>query len=207
MAVAENAGAKIGSSSQNLDDTVVSSDSNVPNDLENTKPRSDSLVKTKESNFQTQNNDDQNMNSKFQHEGKRTTVITSNGKMQNGHEKNQTAKSGGGFINGSDNQRENGESFQDREMRDLAEMLSKLNPMAAEFVPPSLANGQNFNISHGFFGGNGFGYTNNFAMHTNSANTNGHTNRRVCVSLLRLFSASVWMLRNYFSFFYANSFI
>ncbi|KAL2556295.1 Polyadenylate-binding protein-interacting protein 11 [Forsythia ovata] len=50
-------------------------------------------------------------------------------------------------FNGSNNQSHNmngeddvGEGFK-REMRDLEEMLSKLNPMAQEFVPPSLGAG------------------------------------------------------------------
>ncbi|KAJ0045718.1 hypothetical protein Pint_05177 [Pistacia integerrima] len=106
MAVAENAGAKIGSSSQNLGETVVSSDS---------KPK------------ESKNDGD----SKY------------------------------------------GETLKD-EMRDLVEMLSKLNPMAQEFVPPSL----NYNLNHVFLGGNGFGYTNNFVMQTNSPNATGQTTRR-----------------------------
>ncbi|KAF8412060.1 hypothetical protein HHK36_000013 [Tetracentron sinense] len=60
-------------------------------------------------------------------------------------------------------QRSNGgnadEGF-NRDMRDLEELLSKLNPMAEEFVPPSLTN-------HG--SGGGF-YTNNFVMHNNTGN-------------------------------------
>ena len=66
-----------------------------------------------------------------------------------------------------------GESFK-RDMRDLEELLSKLNPMAEEFVPPSLAN------THGFLAGPnaGFGYTNNIILPTNYGNTNGQTNNR-----------------------------
>ncbi|KAK6118514.1 hypothetical protein DH2020_047781 [Rehmannia glutinosa] len=41
-------------------------------------------------------------------------------------------------MNGDDDDDDGGEGFK-REMRDLEEMLSKLNPMAKEFVPPSLA--------------------------------------------------------------------
>lgn len=60
-------------------------------------------------------------------------------------------------------------------MRDLEELLSKLNPMAEEFVPPSLTN------SHGFLAGAaaGFSYPNNFILLNNFANANGQTNRRV----------------------------
>ncbi|KAK2633856.1 hypothetical protein Ddye_028648 [Dipteronia dyeriana] len=192
MAVAENAGAKIGSSNENLDDhTVVSSESNVPDDLEKSKPRSDSMVKTKESNFQTQNKNDQtinmnsnnnNNNSKYHHQTNTTTLTPPSfvGKIQNGHQMVVMSKSGGGYVNnGSDNQMDNGEGFKSHEMRDLVEMLSKLNPMAEEFVPPSIANGHNnFNLNPGYFGGNGFGYANNFVINTNSANTEGHTPRR-----------------------------
>ncbi|KAL7213995.1 hypothetical protein ACSBR1_026426 [Camellia fascicularis] len=58
-----------------------------------------------------------------------------------------------------------GEGF-NREMRDLEEMLSKLNPMAEEFVPPSLAT----HIPQ-------LGYTANFVMQTNGI-ANGNTARR-----------------------------
>ncbi|XP_059667312.1 polyadenylate-binding protein-interacting protein 12 isoform X2 [Cornus florida] len=61
-----------------------------------------------------------------------------------------------------------GEGFK-REMRDLEEMLSKLNPLAEEFVPPSLANNGHAPA---------FGYANDFVMHTNSGVANGNTGRR-----------------------------
>ncbi|KAI3974988.1 hypothetical protein MKX01_005099 [Papaver californicum] len=53
-----------------------------------------------------------------------------------------------------------------RDMRDLEELLSKLNPMAEEFVPPSLSNN---GLAAGF-------YLNNFAMHSNNGNGNGNGN-------------------------------
>lgn len=59
----------------------------------------------------------------------------------------------------------NGEGFQ-RDMRDLEELLSKLNPMAEEFIPPSLA-------GHG--SAPGF-YSNNFWNSNGGGNGN---NRRV----------------------------
>ncbi|KAL2921686.1 Polyadenylate-binding protein-interacting protein 11 [Bienertia sinuspersici] len=65
----------------------------------------------------------------------------------------------------------NGEGFK-KEIRDLQEMLSKLNPMAKEFVPPSLANNNN-NIN------NNFGYGSNFLIQPNAAgNANGYAGRR-----------------------------
>nr|XP_023905606.1 polyadenylate-binding protein-interacting protein 11-like [Quercus suber] len=57
------------------------------------------------------------------------------------------------------------------DMRDLEELLSKLNPLAEEFVPPSLAN------NHGYFGASGVGYANNVVL-TNFGNANGLMSRR-----------------------------
>ncbi|KAF5731313.1 polyadenylate-binding protein-interacting protein 12-like isoform X1 [Tripterygium wilfordii] len=171
MAVAENAGAKIGSSNQNLDNTVVSSDSNVPNDLENPRPKSDASVKsTKDSSLHTQNND-QNSNGNSHHLESTASVTASNGstqktQMENGHgSANQRANGVKGVDNGD------GESFKDG-MTDLVEILSKLNPMAQEFVPPSLAN------NHRYPDGTGFGYSNNFVVQTNTGGSNGLPNRR-----------------------------
>ncbi|KAK9093789.1 hypothetical protein Scep_025258 [Stephania cephalantha] len=57
----------------------------------------------------------------------------------------------------------------ERDMRDLEELLSKLNPMAEEFVPPSLVN----HGSHAGF------FANNFTMHSNGNGiANGNTGRR-----------------------------
>ncbi|KAH9607610.1 hypothetical protein KSS87_022795 [Heliosperma pusillum] len=62
-----------------------------------------------------------------------------------------------------------GEGFK-KEIRDLEELLSKLNPMAKEFVPPSWSNNHVFN---------GVGYVNNFVFQPNvAANVNGFTGRR-----------------------------
>ncbi|KAJ8760827.1 hypothetical protein K2173_021865 [Erythroxylum novogranatense] len=172
MAVAENAGARNGSSGQNFDSTVVSSDPNGTQDLETSKPRNDSVINSKESNFQSQNND-QSVNGKPELQEEAATPALSNGKttgtqMQSGFGINQqevVAKSGGFASNlrpdsnGANN------------MNDLVEMLSKLNPMAEEFVPPSLAS------NHGYLAG-GFGYTNNFVVQNNHGNANGHTNKR-----------------------------
>ncbi|KAK1272412.1 hypothetical protein QJS04_geneDACA010846 [Acorus gramineus] len=56
--------------------------------------------------------------------------------------------------NGGDDGTNGGDEGFKRDMRDLEELLSKLNPMAAEFVPPSLTN------NHHRFGGGGL-YQNN----------------------------------------------
>ncbi|KMS96304.1 hypothetical protein BVRB_000180 isoform A [Beta vulgaris subsp. vulgaris] len=69
----------------------------------------------------------------------------------------------------------NGEGLK-KEIRDLQEMLSKLNPMAKEFVPPSLSNFQNVNTNNN----NNFGYANNYMNQPNAGggNANGFTGRR-----------------------------
>ncbi|XP_057951309.1 polyadenylate-binding protein-interacting protein 12-like isoform X2 [Malania oleifera] len=104
---------------------------------------------------------------------------------QNGFHKHQVISQqrgieGNGVPNHQNHQRSNGlelmgngedggEGFK-RDIRDLEELLSKLNPMAEEFVPPSLSNNRAPN-------GN-FAYASNLAMHTLAGNANGHTNRR-----------------------------
>lgn len=89
-------------------------------------------------------------------------------------------------MNGGDDLRMNnnhddddgGEGFK-KEMRDLEEMLSKLNPMAKEFVPPSFVNSygpilQNSAPQFGFIADG------NFLMHTNSpVAAGGNSARRV----------------------------
>ena len=194
MAVAENAGAKIGSSSQDLDSSsVVSSDSTVPNEVEKQpKPRATGSVGN---GVET----DQNLKGVFNHQdrGVPTTVSVPNGnykpqmgQMRNGYDTNGVqgqqmvvsnggGGGGGGYAigqmgNGVRNGGEDGGESFNRDMRDLAELLSKLNPMAEEFVPPSLAK------NHGYLpGGGGLGYTNNFLLPANFGNANGHPNRRV----------------------------
>lgn len=78
---------------------------------------------------------------------------------------------GGNGEIGSHVERSDGEESLKREMRELHELLSKLNPMAAEFVPPSLnkkeANGFNggfFTVAGSFFPNNGFGAAGNFPV-------------------------------------------
>jgi hypothetical protein len=166
MAVADNVGAKIGSSSQNLDNNnnVVSSDSA---EVEKSKSRTDQDV---------------NNNGVFNHQHQE--------RVPNGNYGFKTHQMGQMHANGVQNQQfvvnndgyvmngNGGESFK-REMRDLEELLSKLNPMAEEFVPPSLTNNQGY-LAAGPAAG--FGYPpNNFILLNNyaNANANGQTNRRV----------------------------
>ena len=176
MAVAENAGVRNGTAGQNFDNTVVSSETN---DLERTssKPRNESVgfSNTKDSNFQSQNNGHPSVNGKSGETGGLSNGKTNGAQMQNGFDMNQS----GGY--GNDQIRhQKPKSNEVNDMNDLVEMLSKLNPMAEEFVPPSLAN------HHGYFG-NGFGINaNNFVVQTINGNANGPTSRRVCFMFLFL---------------------
>ncbi|XVF51085.1 hypothetical protein PTKIN_Ptkin04bG0155700 [Pterospermum kingtungense] len=175
MAVAENAGAKIGSSGQNLENTIVSSDSNAVNDGDSAA----AAKTTKEAYCQQE---------------KPAAALYSNGnsnntQMQNGfNEKNlqQRGTKTAGLNGFSDVENGGNGEIVKNEMNDLVEILSKLNPMAEEFIPPSLANHHNHKDNHGRsqnqdnrFSENGFGYsTDNFVVNKNSGNANGHTNRR-----------------------------
>ncbi|KAK4718520.1 hypothetical protein R3W88_016858 [Solanum pinnatisectum] len=88
--------------------------------------------------------------------------------IQHEHQKmNGVDSRNGGVVDGGD------EGFK-KEMRDLEEMLSKLNPMAEEFVPPSMANN---NMLVPFTpGAVHFGFdANNFLMQTEAS---GNSNRR-----------------------------
>lgn len=110
-------------------------------------------------------------------------TLAGNGMPDRNHSNNNSHQN----INGLDMMRngsveddgvgDGGEGFK-REMRDLEEMLSKLNPMAEEFVPPSLAANGHHRLLQPAAGA--FGYTaNNFVMHTNTGIPNGNPTRRV----------------------------
>ncbi|XP_023552522.1 polyadenylate-binding protein-interacting protein 12 [Cucurbita pepo subsp. pepo] len=191
MAVAENVGPKIGSPSQSFENTMVSSDSNDPKDVQNQKPKNDSTVSINAEPDFHPNGIDQNTQKKAAHLQERAAAATSfalpspnfkaqMGQMQNGFETNAQSlmvKSAAGYgmnqrPNGVINGADGGENFK-RDMRDLEDLLSKLNPMAEEFVPPSLA--KNFS---GYFGGAALGYTNDFLLQANSLNNEGNNNRR-----------------------------
>ncbi|KAL5057922.1 hypothetical protein RYX36_029526 [Vicia faba] len=121
---------QIDASGDNLDNSVVSSDST---DVEKSKPKSD-----------------QNLNTN----GVPTIVVPMNQILVINHE---------------------GESFK-REMRDLEELLSKLNPLAEEFVPLSLiTNYQGHLVARP---NAGFGYRKNYMIQNNSSvDANGQINR------------------------------
>ncbi|XP_030934292.1 polyadenylate-binding protein-interacting protein 12-like isoform X1 [Quercus lobata] len=176
MAVAENA-------SQNFENTttVVSSEgSNAENDLEKSKPRndfvenkSDQKEKPAATNFSV---DTGNYKAQM---GQMANGFDSNGakSQQMGMVKSTGVGSDGGYEMANGLVVRNGEDESENfkremsDMRDLEELLSKLNPLAEEFVPPSLAN------NHGYFGAGGFGYANNFVL-TNFGNANGLMSRR-----------------------------
>ncbi|CAA3023425.1 polyadenylate-binding -interacting 11-like [Olea europaea subsp. europaea] len=80
-------------------------------------------------------------------------------------------------MNGED---DGGEGFK-REMRDLEEMLSKLNPMAQEFVPPSLGSAYHRLVLPPPQAAGHYGYNANMFLlqqHVNSGVPNGNSTRR-----------------------------
>ncbi|KAK8503859.1 hypothetical protein V6N13_021641 [Hibiscus sabdariffa] len=156
MAVPENGGLKIGPSGQNLENTVAvsSTGTNAVNDSGKSKTSGDSVAAAKTT-----------MGASFGQDKPAEAASSGDG------DRNNT-----GMLNGFSNVGNggDGEIFK-RNMSDLVEILSKLNPMAEEFVPPSLANHQYDN----HFLENGFGFsTDNFAVNANSGNANGYANRR-----------------------------
>nr|XP_043630668.1 polyadenylate-binding protein-interacting protein 12-like isoform X2 [Erigeron canadensis] len=112
----------------------------------------------------------------------------SNGDLANGNGDLVNGKSDLVNGNGVSKHHEEEKEFK-KEMRDLEEMLSNLNPMAEEFVPPSLSKNNGFNnnrimlppppaIAAGHFG---YPVVNDFLIQTNHpafANVNGVSNGR-----------------------------
>ncbi|XP_058182336.1 polyadenylate-binding protein-interacting protein 11-like isoform X4 [Rhododendron vialii] len=89
---------------------------------------------------------------------------------------NGTVNHNGGYVVQDNHQMVRNGVDEEREMRDLEEMLSKLNPMAEEFVPPSLASHRLVPLSPGHFG-----YTNgfdSFVIQNNPGIANGNIARR-----------------------------
>ncbi|CAN8278409.1 unnamed protein product [Cochlearia groenlandica] len=131
MAVAENAGVKVDSSPQNLDNNNNNTETKLscPNNGDGDKsPKSDGSstnLTTKDSAEEA--NDDNLTNEEIEEKGQKKN----------------------GFKEGSD------------EIKHLGDVFSKLNPMAKEFVPPSLARNQNGGFRNGLLG-----FTNSFAATT-----------------------------------------
>ena len=135
MAVAENAGVKVDSSGQNLDNnnTASSATETNPSCPDDQSPKSDSSL---DSSSDPPDSDD------------RTNETVQKGQTANG------VKS---------------------EIKNLSDAFSKLNPMAKEFVPPSLARSQS-GVSR-----NGLGFTNSFAAQPLVADGSGQFARRVFI--------------------------
>ncbi|CAL1404408.1 unnamed protein product [Linum trigynum] len=186
--VAENAVPKNGVTTQNFDTSEVSSDPKETNHLENTKPVDESLViNSRDMNSHSENGDRVVGDDKYDQPPRVNGTTAAAGsrtgenggtQMPNGFDSSQqqpsmmaVAQSGGGFGGGGANQMNFAKANGANDMSELVEMLSNLNPMAQEFVPPSLAN------NHGFWG-NGFGYANNFGMLNPIGNDNGNTKRK-----------------------------
>ncbi|GMN44312.1 hypothetical protein TIFTF001_013507 [Ficus carica] len=170
MAVAENA--------PKFDDTVVVV--SKENDLENPKPRNDSSgVLTSEADFQPKtigsDGDDQRKNSQMGQMQNGFVVVEANGVNNiSNQNQNHNQQQIYGLDHRDDERGNNGDESFKQDMRDLEYLLSKLNPMAEEFVPPSLGK------IHGYpFGGAGFGYAGNLSLPANnSANANGLISRK-----------------------------
>lgn len=153
MAVAENAGVKIGASGQNLDATAVSSDGNASSDSAKSEPRNGAGTQLD-----------------------RPVNAGANGPADvNGRVLVASGSRNGQMSQMRDGLRSNGSNFRSsgvNDVRELVDMLSKLNPMAEEFVPPSL--GQSF----AYLADGGFGYPQNFVLQIDGVDGNGHTGRR-----------------------------
>ncbi|KAK4743448.1 hypothetical protein SAY87_001449 [Trapa incisa] len=148
MAVSENAGVGIGSSNQNLD----SNHTDPPNGIDQRKTPNDQPVKHPTS-------------SNFDCEASKLE-----GSENGGAEEGQTRS---GFN--QKNQQILMKGLKSGDIRDLTEILSKLNPMAEEFVPSSLVYKSNNNSTYRHGGDDNLklGYTNNFAVHPDAVSVNG----------------------------------
>ena len=81
------------------------------------------------------------------------SVVSSAGSISASNGQDHPKQNGGTMVMSLDqglynqnNQRSNGGGDFKRDMRELQELYSKLNPMAEEFVPPSLAKTNNNNL-------------------------------------------------------------
>ncbi|ESQ45602.1 hypothetical protein EUTSA_v10010470mg [Eutrema salsugineum] len=160
MAVAENAGVKVDSSGQNLDNNNNNTDSSAaetkPPCPDDQSPKSDSSLDS--SNPPTS---DSALDS-----DDRTNESAKKGQTPNGFNRN-------GFGSKSENgEIENNGGSLKSEIKNLSDAFSKLNPMAKEFVPPSLARSQSGVLR------NGLGFNNNFASQPVLADGNDNFARR-----------------------------
>lgn len=97
--------------------------------------------------------------------------------VSNGHQNHHLSVNGGGDAEDSGGELD-GEKLK-RDIRELQELFSKLNPLAAEFVPPSLSNGKGTD-------GQLFSRNSSILSHVgrNGLVNGGAAGRRVCGSLL-----------------------
>uniref|UniRef100_A0A7C9A1F4 RRM domain-containing protein n=1 Tax=Opuntia streptacantha TaxID=393608 RepID=A0A7C9A1F4_OPUST len=171
MAVAENG---VASGAQHFETTDLErSNGNHVNNNEKSE-------KTKDQGFSLKNNQNHNHNHNNNiingTDSHKPQLNGADDEKNDGFEENHgLTKSGtkNGTVDDDNNIKEknnnlaNGEGLK-KEISDLEEMLSKLNPMAKEFVPPSL-------VSYGSFGlggKNNFGYVNNFLIQQPNAGGN-----------------------------------
>ncbi|XP_010426447.1 PREDICTED: polyadenylate-binding protein-interacting protein 10 [Camelina sativa] len=145
MAVAENAGVKVDSSGQNLDNN---NNNNTASSATETKPPCPDV------------DDDQSPKSDSSNPPSIDSAPETDDRINETSQKGQTLNgfSRNGFESTkSENGGENNGGSLKSEIKDLADAFSKLNPMAQEFVPPSLSRSQSGVLR------NGLGFTNNFA--------------------------------------------
>uniref|UniRef100_A0A1J3INP1 Polyadenylate-binding protein-interacting protein 10 n=1 Tax=Noccaea caerulescens TaxID=107243 RepID=A0A1J3INP1_NOCCA len=162
MAVPENAGVKVDSSGQNLANDTVSSaaETKPPCPDDDQSPKSGSSLESPNPPIDdsTPETDDRTNDT-----AKAGQTQTPNGFSRNGFSsKSET---------GRERENNNGGSLKS-EINHLADAFSKLNPMAQEFVPPSLARNQSVGLR------NGLGFTNNFAVQPLLADGSDHFARR-----------------------------
>uniref|UniRef100_A0A5B6Z423 Putative polyadenylate-binding protein-interacting protein 12-like n=1 Tax=Davidia involucrata TaxID=16924 RepID=A0A5B6Z423_DAVIN len=188
MAVVENAGMNAVSSNQTDSCASNDVDQSKRNHMGTQQKNGNPILRSNDQNFhmivhQQQHQQQQRMtpqtitttaltNGSVNHLTQMTLIqhnISSNGVQNHQMVANHQRANG---VESRRNGGDGGEGFK-REMRDLEEMLSKLNPMAEEFVPPSLANHRPVPSSDAHFG-----HTDNFVMHANSGIGNSNTGRR-----------------------------
>ncbi|XP_030549091.1 polyadenylate-binding protein-interacting protein 12-like [Rhodamnia argentea] len=166
MAVPENAGVKIESSTENPDASAKPSDSK---DFDKPKPRNDVSVRTCDGVHAPKVLTNDRVSARNV-SGDGESLV---GQMRNGSDaevKNQQlAIKGGGFAKGTNF----GSTDVDSDVQKLVDILSKLNPMAEEFVPPSLV----YNHGH-IMGDGGFPFAYNLAVPDNMANAKGYSPKR-----------------------------
>ncbi|XP_055830638.1 polyadenylate-binding protein-interacting protein 12-like [Solanum dulcamara] len=179
MAVVENAAINVVGSSNpgrivqkdvGLDHQSVKTKQN--NSVQKSKVSSDQNFEIMSVNQQQQQQQEPQKGNEIQQE---QHSVNGNGVLGNHSSQHEHPKMNGvDSRNGGSVDGEGGDEGFKKEMRDLEEMLSKLNPMAEEFVPPSMANN---NMRLPFPPGTvHFGFdANNFLMQTEA---NGNSNRR-----------------------------